>query len=577
MKKFIVFALFCVSFLIIGCGDGSSKQKEANETGDTDIDAPENESDDEQKPEGDVNDGTSDQETDDTEHESEPEPGTPKTCSEIFTCYISCRSENCLKSCLDKGADEESGKFTEMYDCWLEKCGNTVLDDDFVSCAEENCKEKTDSCEVSLKPEDAVKRFPKPYGKVKVNVASSYIIGNNDSDAPQEAFKGTDFAQGYIGSVTTEPDYDYSTITGYYTSFFESEDGNFLVTTQYHSDSCETKGTAVLFLPENVEKGKVKIGLDDDSEGKLLFTVLSDTGEILCYEGFGTGELDIKAVNPVPGAEGKLAASGNLDILTPYNEPEKFDKFMSVLGKPLCAPKYPKFAGRLMYESSVASLDDGELDSTSAITDAEKYFAFEGAGIVPLEGESEGSLSVDLLELEGIGYALDYSNSAEYFKMMAETPEHPEGERAILLSVGGTSLSVSVTLLLSDIQKMNGKPLKKAPPTEVYDVKWSYEVVEYYGQYFPEYAKACLVAANKVENGVRVGEFQTSHYSNHDFDSTSTVATLSVAMSAELVDGEDLLALYPEVSTLEDLCFCSDTMTSEDVECDSVSGWRDSY
>ena len=31
MKKFIVFALFCVSFLIIGCGDGSSKQKEANE------------------------------------------------------------------------------------------------------------------------------------------------------------------------------------------------------------------------------------------------------------------------------------------------------------------------------------------------------------------------------------------------------------------------------------------------------------------------------------------------------------------------------------------------------------------
>lgn len=576
MKKLVVFALFCLSFLILGCG---SKQKEADETGDTDIDATESESDDEQELTGDEDGVTSDQEADENEPdlEPEPEPVTPKTCSEIFTCYISCRSEICLKSCLNKGAEEESGKFTEMYDCWLEKCGNTVLDDDFVSCVEESCKEKTDSCEVSLKPEDAVKRFPKPYGKVKVSVASSYIIGNNDSDAPQEAFKGTDFAQGYIGSVTTEPDYDYSTITGYYTNFFESEEGNFLVTMQYHSDSCETKGTAVLFLPENVEKGKVKIGLDDDSVGKLLFTVLSDTGEILCYEGFGAGKLDIKAVNPVPGADGKLAASGNLDILTPYNEPEKFDKFMSVLGKPLCAPKYPKFAGRLMYESSVSSLDDGELDSTSAITDAEKYFAFEGAGIVPLEGESEGSLSVDLMELEGIGYALDYSTSAEYLKVKAETPEHPEGERAILLSAGGTSLSISVTLLLSDIQKMNGKPLKKAPKTEVYDVKWSYEEVEYVGQYFPKYAKACLVAANKVENGVRVGEFQTSSYSNHDFDSTSTVATLSVAMSAELVDGEDLLALYPEASTLEDLCFCSDTMNSEDVECASVSGWRNSY
>ena len=548
MKKIIIFALFCLSFLILGCGGGGDKQNDADETGDQDLDAvgeDEEESvpDDEQEvTEDDAEAEGSDHDTDSTEPEPGPEPVTPKTCPEIFTCYISCRSEECLKSCLKKGGEGEAEKFSEMYDCWLEKCGNTVLDDDFVSCAEENCKEKTDSCEVSLKPEDAVKRFPKPYGRVKVSVASSYIIGNNDSDAPQEAFKGTDFAQGYIGSVTTEPDYDYSTITGYYTNFFESEDGNFLVTMQYHSDACETKGTAVLFIPENVEKGKVKIGLDDDSVGKLLFTVFSDTGEILCYEGFGAGELDIKAVKAVPGAEGKLAVSGELDIFTPYNEPEKFDKFMSRLDKPLCAPKYPKFAGRLMYESSVASLDDGDLDETAAIIDAEKYFAFEGSGIV-----GEGDIYVDLKELVGLGYDIGPSSSSGtgsslsyFFKGTAATPAHPEGEPAIVLSVTGDEVLVGANILLSDIQKASMKTLKYAPEVIVYKIiSCSYDSCD-----------VCILAGNKVENGVRVGEFQSSYYSQHDFDSTDTVASLSIAMSAELVDGEELLELYPE----EQLC-----------------------
>ena len=548
MKKFIVFALFCVSFLIVACGGGGNKQNDADEPGDQDLNAvgeDEEESvpDDEQDvTEDDAEAEGSDHDTDSAEPEPEPEPETKKTCSEIFTCYIACRSESCLTSCLKKGAEGEAEKFSRMYDCWLEKCGNSVLDDDFVSCAEENCKEKTDSCEVSLKPEDAVKRFPKPYGRVKVSVASSYIIGNNDSDAPQEAFKGTDFAQGYIGSVTTEPDYDYSTTTGYYTSFFESEEGNFLVTMQYHSDSCETKGTAVLFIPENVEKGKVRIGLDDDSAGKLLFTVFDDAGEVLCYEGFGSGELDIKAVNPGPGAEGKLAVSGELDILTPYNEPEKFDKFMSKLGKPLCAPKYPKFAGRLMYESSVASLDDGDLDETAAIIDAEKYFAFEGSGIV-----GEGDIYVDLKELVGLGYSIGPSSSSGtgsslsyFFKGTAETPAHPEGEPAILLSVTGDEVLVGATILLSDIQKASTKTLKYAPEVIVYKIlSCSYDSCD-----------VCILAGNKVENGVRLGEFQSSYYSQHDFDSTDTVASLSVAMSAELVDGEELLELYPE----EQLC-----------------------
>lgn len=573
MKKFIVFALFCVSFLILGCGDGN-KQSDADEPGDQDLDAaggdePESRPDDEQTPDGDVSEQGS--------QEQEPEPESKRKCYEIFSCYISCRSEGCLDACLKNSPEGEAGKFSAMYDCWLEKCGDSVLDDDFVSCAEENCKEKTESCEISLKPEDAVKRFPKPYGHVNVSVASSYIITTGDSEPPREAYKGTDFAQGYMGSVTTEPDYDYSSTTFYYTRLIESEDGIFLKTVQYHSESDFSGFTAFLFLPENVGKGKVKIGLDDDSVGQLLFGRITDMGEIVCYDGFGAGELDVKAAKALPGSDGKLAVSGEIDILTPYNEPEKFDKFLAKLGKPLCAPKYPKFAGRLMYESSVASLDDGELDETAAVIDAEKYFAFDGVGIVPLEGESEGSLSIDLIELVGIGYALDYSNTAEFMKGMAETPEHPEGERAVFLSVGGTSVSIGVTLLLSDIQKMNGKPLKKAPTTQVYTVKWSYETEEYFGQYFPKYAKACLVAENKLENGVRVGEFQTSYYSQHDFDSTGTVASLSVVMSAELVDGDDLLAHYPEASTQEDLCFCSDTMTSEDVECDSVSGWRTSY
>lgn len=549
MKKFIVFVLFCVSFLIVACGGGGNKQNDADESGEQDLDIVDedetvSEPDDEQTPESDEEVNGSDQDSDSTEPEPgpEPEPETKKTCSEIFTCYIACRSEDCLKSCLKKGAEGEAEKFSGMYDCWLEKCGNTVLDDDFVSCAEENCKEKTETCEVSLKPEDAVKRFPKPYGKVKVSVASSYIITTGDSEPPRDAYKGTDFAQGYIGSVTTEPDYDYSSTTFYYTRLIESEDGNFLKTVQYHSESDFSGFTAFLFLPENVGKGKVKIGLDDDSVGQLLFGRITDSGEIVCYDGFGAGELDVKAAKALSGSDGKLAVSGEIDILTPYNEPENFDKFMSKLGKPLCAPKYPKFAGRLMYESSVASLDDGELDETAAIIDAEKYFAFEGSGIV-----GEGDIYVDLKELVGLGYSIGPSSSSGagsslsyFFKGTAETPAHPEGEPAILLSVTGDEVLVGATILLSDIQKAYIKPLKYAPEVIVYKIiSCSYDSCD-----------VCILAGNKVENGVRVGEFQSSYYSKHDFDSTDTVASLSVAMSAELVDGEELLELYPE----EQLC-----------------------
>ena len=535
MKK-IIFALFCLSFLILGCGDGNKKNN-ADEPGEQDLDIVDedesvSEPDDEQELSGDDDAELSDQ--DSTEPEPEPEPETKKTCSEIFTCYIACRSEDCLKSCLKKGAEGEAEKFSGMYDCWLEKCGNTVLDDDFVSCAEENCKEKTDSCEVSLKSEDAVKRFPKPYGRVKVSVASSYIITTGDSEPPRDAYKGTDFAQGYIGSVTTEPDYDYSSTTFYYTRLIESEDGNFLKTVQYHSESDFSGFTAFLFLPENVGKGKVKIGLDDDSVGQLLFGRITDSGEIVCYDGFGAGELDVKAAKALSGSDGKLAVSGEIDILTPYNEPENFDKFMSELGKPLCAPKYPKFAGRLMYESSVSSLDDGELDETAAVIDAEKYFAFEGSGLV-----GESSVYVDLLELVGIDYSCGYSTLSEFYKSTVATEAHPEGEPAILLSISGDSVLVGVTMLLSDIQKASTKTLNYAPEVTVYKVIYSG------GQYY-----GCIVAGNKVENGVRVGEFQSSYYSKHDFDSTDTVASLSVAMSAELVDGEELLELYPE----EQLC-----------------------
>ena len=544
MKK-IIFTLFCLSFLILGCGD-SNKKNDADGPAEDDLDAVDDDEeesvpDDEQELTEDDAEG-SDHDTDSTEPEPEPEDDYAKTCSEIFTCYISCRSEDCLKSCLKKGGEGEAEKFSEMYNCWLEKCGNSVLDDDFVSCAEENCKEKTESCEVSLKSEDAVKRFPKPYGRVKVSVASSYIITTGDSEPPRDAYNGTDFAQGYIGSVATEPDYDYSSTTFYYTRLIESEDGNFLKTVQYHSESDFSGFTAFLFLPENVEKGKVKIGLDDDSVGQLLFGIITDMGEIVCYDGFGAGELEVKAVKALPGAEGKLAVSGKIDIFTPYNEPEKFDKFMSRLDKPLCAPKYPKFAGRLMYESSVASLDDGDLDETAAITDAEKYFAFEGSGIV-----GEGDIYVDLKELVGLGYDIGPSSSSGtgsslsyFFKGTAETPAHPEGEPAIVLSVTGDEVLVGANILLSDIQKASMKTLKYAPEVIVYKIiSCSYDSCD-----------VCILAGNKVENGVRVGEFQSSYYSQHDFDSTDTVASLSIAMSAELVDGEELLELYPE----EQLC-----------------------
>ncbi len=535
MKKALVFLVLPALLLFAGCGGGSGdKKNDADENGIQDSDTSDEDALDEDvqdsEPAADADEPEDDNDSDSTE----PEPATKKTCPEIFSCYISCRSESCLQSCLKKGEESEAEKFTGMYDCWLKKCGDKVLDDEFLSCVEENCQEKTEGCGLDMKAEDSSWRLPDPYGVVTISLASSYIVTADDTEVGKESLKLTDFARGYIGSTAVEPDY-YSTYSFYSTDLAELENGKFLRTVQYHLDDDNNYSmNAMLLLPENVEKGKVKIGLDDDSVGKLIFGVLSiETGEIVCVDGFGAGELNIKAVNAAPRTEGKLAVSGEINVYSPLNPPDDNTDYMAKAGAPLCTPKYPKFAGRLMYESTFAS-QDWEIDETVTIIDAEKYFAFEGSGLVQLEGTSEGAINVDLQELVGLGYGL--GSTLSYFsKGMPATSAHPEGEPAIALSVSGDSILVGVTILLSDIQKAYTKPVRYAPEVTVYKV--IYSGGSYYG---------CILAGNKVENGARVGEFQSSYYSKADFNSDSSINSLTVAMSAELVEGEELKDFYPE-------------------------------
>lgn len=564
MKKVLVFATIFAVLLLVGCGGSGNKQNDSDEIENQDLDTPDEdipdqEQDDEQKPANDdinVPDNDSDS--------TEPDYGSSK-CPEIFICYISCKSEECLQSCIKKGAKDETEKFSAMYDCWLEKCDNKVFDDDFTSCVEENCHAKTTECGIELKGDDSVQRFPKPYGEVKISLANRNIVEAGDSHMDNHR----PFAIGYIGSTTVEPDY-YSTIYYYYTEFVESEDGNFFRTAQFHvNNQNQPIGHAFLLLPENIEKGKVKIGLDDASDGKFFIALIQE-GEVVCYDGFGIGELEIKAVErPASEESGKLAASGEITVYSPLNMPEDAAGSSAALDKPLCAPKYPKFAGKQMYESTFIS-EEWLLDETLTFTDAEKYFAFEGSGLVSLDTEYPDQLAVDYEELAGIYYGF-VSPSASFSK---ETVEN--NKPAVHLSVGTTSLSVEVTLPLSDIQNsaMLGKPQPKAPQTKVYKVTWSNEEEEVYGYSVPKYGKACIVAENKVENGVRAGSFQSTYYDKIDFDSDNAPSDLTVVILAELVEGEELLELYPEASTLDDLCVCSDTINSEDVECDSIS-WND--
>ena len=130
MKKVLVFATIFAVLLLVGCGGSGNKQNDSDEIENQDLDTPDEdipdqEQDDEQKPANDdinVPDNDSDS--------TEPDYGSSK-CPEIFICYISCKSEECLQSCIKKGAKDETEKFSAMYDCWLEKCDNKVFDDDF--------------------------------------------------------------------------------------------------------------------------------------------------------------------------------------------------------------------------------------------------------------------------------------------------------------------------------------------------------------------------------------------------------------------------------------------------------------
>ena len=464
MKKALVFLVLSALLLFAGCGGGSNdKKNDADENGIQDSDNPDEDVPDEDLTDSEPDDADEPEDDEDKDEaakpdndsdSTEPEPVSKKTCPEIFNCYISCRSESCLQSCVKKGEESEAEKFSGMYDCWLNKCGDKVKDYEFQSCIEENCKAKTESCGLDMKAEDTSWRLPNPYGVVTISLASSYIV-TSGVEPPKEAYKGAEFARGYIGSTAVEPDY-YSTYSFYSTDLAELENGKFLRTVQLHLDDDNNYSmNAMLLLPENVEKGNVKIGLDDNAVGKLIFGVFSiATGDLVCIDGFGAGELNIKAVKAEKGAAGKLAVSGEINIYSPLNPPDDKTDYMAKIGAPLCTPKYPKFAGSLMYESTFAS-EDWEIDETVTIIDAEKYFVFEGSGKV-----GEGDIYVDLKELSGLGYGIGPSSSSGtgsslsyFFKGKAVTDAHPEGEPAITLSVTGDEVLVGATILLSDLQK----------------------------------------------------------------------------------------------------------------------------
>ena len=207
-----------------------------------------------------------------------------------------------------------------------------------------------------------------------------------------------------------------------------------------------------------------------------------------------------------------------------------------------------------------------QLDAPIFESDAKHYLAYKVTGQIN-DVYSDTLASTSVVNLTGFGQKSLSSPSVMLFESVLE--DYSDEVVAILIYADPTlnqnryyQSSVVVAIpksYLGYMKKENINTLPFAAQTYVVDIVSSVN---------GKYSKQCVIALGRLKESeefgnVTAGLMQVCHEDNYDF---SAGEKLKVAMNVELAVKEELLAMYEEGTTYDELCTCYDSSYYE-IDC----------
>ena len=190
--------------------------------------------------------------------------------------------------------------------------------------------------------------------------------------------------------------------------------------------------------------------------------------------------------------------------------------------------------------------------------DADRYFAIKGAGTINASLDSQDASTASLVKVayDGMeGANFQYATQLSFFDAGASQIMQMEEGVVRLTSYGDVDTTtyhvltialVEVPLSYLDFMKENETfELEQAPITEVVTLKWSQD---------QNYVKQCMYIG-KLNEGKEyfIGKTKVCYENNEEF---AAGETFKMSMAAEIGSDEDMLEMFSDVDSVEDLCPC---------------------
>ena len=356
MKKFSLFFLSALLLFLVGCGGGDSSndynydEDDSTQKNDSDADSNnKNDSDKQEKNDEDTDTGTSETENDDdsdvsdTGNDSEPEESGTfwETCEGIISCTTTCLEEDydCINNCVTKGNGTGKLNYRRWRECFNEKCA----EDQTAECSAEQCAEWDEKCNVAEALEYEF-TIPAPYGNATFAGSFSYILNNKD---PQNANQivSKSFAEGQYANVTLSK--KDMMMVSFVKLTKDKRDGDVVEVYQApienNSNSMSPLSPLVILRvkKDSAVEGEHSVGVDDESEARLIVADVDSDSKILCYHAFGIGTFKIEEADLQTGSSGRFKFSdGTAELFYPENIPALGGDATEILGVTACSLIY---------------------------------------------------------------------------------------------------------------------------------------------------------------------------------------------------------------------------------------------
>ena len=248
-------------------------------------------------------------------------------------------------------------------------------------------------------------------------------------------------------------------------------------------------------------------------------------------------------------------------------------------GSFLCFTFFPAI---LITLGSLSADDDSnttppcKLESSVFESDAEHYLAYKITGKIN-DVYTDSLASTAVVDL--VGFGSKSLQGAQIILYESFFEDYPEETVAVMIYAdptfgSNTYYQTGVTIAvpksrLNYMKRNNINVLPFAPDTYLVDIVFSKD---------GKYSKQCIIAVGRHEDNedfgdVSVGSMQVCHEDNSDF---SAGEYLKIAMNVELAVGEELLAMYEESTTYDELCSCFEDNYYE-TDCSDDIEWESNY